>query len=97
VNIQWLTGRLLASIPNKYLKAIRAVAIDSTADRTFARNQGCKKDQTPSPSIASKPWKNPDPPEPTLPNHRRLPNPPKPSQTRPENAKWPTQSDLNET
>ena len=46
-NFTWLIRKLLAaSTPNRYLKTIAAVAIDSTADPTWARtkNYGREKD-----------------------------------------------------
>ena len=68
VDFPWLIGRLLAaSIPNKYLKLIKAAAIDSTADRTWARNQARKKGADTLAEHRLEALEEPDLPEPSLP------------------------------
>ena len=66
-NLTWLIGRLIAaSIPNRYLKTIKAIAIDSTPDPTWAltRNYRLEKDILAEHRLEA--LKTPDLPEPDI-------------------------------
>ncbi len=66
-NLIWLVRKLLAtSIPNRYLKTIIAVAIDSTADPTWARTREYRLEKDLLAEHRLEALKTPDLPEPDI-------------------------------